>query len=388
MLRHMFQNRFVQIAALAAVISVASGLYYFKVSGYTNPGPLSDIRGGSEMGGFASHAMFEQECTHCHGPIHCVIPENCQDCHFEIAGERMEATSLHGKLPAGEKCAVCHVEHQGNDATLIAMPLPNIDHMALSGFALDGHEVDYSGEEMICESCHVGGQFSAEFVECTTCHEANDTSYMGSHMAEFGYTCISCHDGLGSYQDFEHSARFALEGGHADLTCETCHAELVQRITGEACGACHEEPDLHVGQFGQQCDRCHVITAWAPAQLQKHTFARTHGNDDVSIPCETCHSTTYTAYTCAGCHEHEPELARAQHPAMDAAELTDCASCHPTGDSADVEPLHLAIDDHNGSQVQGNANGNPTQNGENGNSNRGGGNGSSSQGQATGGGRR
>ena len=84
----------------------------------------------------------------------------------------------------------------------------------------------------------------------------------------FGYTCISCHDGLGSYQDFEHSARFALEGGHADLTCETCHAELVQRITGEACGACHEEPDLHVGQFGQQCDRCHVITAWAPAQLQ------------------------------------------------------------------------------------------------------------------------
>ena len=53
------------------------------------------------------------------------------------------------------------------------------------GFALDGHEVDYSGEEMICESCHVGGQFSANLSNVLLATKQNDTSYMGSHMAEF-----------------------------------------------------------------------------------------------------------------------------------------------------------------------------------------------------------
>ena len=43
MLRHMFQNRFVQIAALAAVISIASGLYYFKGKWLYKPRPIGDI---------------------------------------------------------------------------------------------------------------------------------------------------------------------------------------------------------------------------------------------------------------------------------------------------------------------------------------------------------
>lgn len=388
MLWHLFQKRSIQIAALGVVVIVASGLIYFRASGHTNPGPLSDIRSGSEMGGFASHAMFEQECTHCHGPIHCVIPENCQDCHFEIASERLDASGMHGKLPAGEKCAVCHVEHRGNDATLIAMQVPNIDHAALTGFALTSHEVDYEGQSMSCESCHVGGQLSAESVDCTTCHEVNDTAYMGSHMAELGHTCADCHDGLGSYKDFDHSIRFALDGGHADLTCETCHVELLPRTAGAACVACHEEPELHVGQFGQQCDLCHTAQAWAPAQLQKHAFARVHGHDDLPIPCQTCHTTSYTAYTCAGCHEHEPERVRAQHPEIDDDALTGCASCHPTGESADYEQVNLAHADKNGNPSQGNDNANPPRGAENGNSTRDGGNGGSSQRPAASRGRR
>ena len=78
-------SKFIIIPAIA-IIFVLGLVFGEGLSGhfhkYTFPGPLSDSQGAEPMGGFSSHAEFEQECGHCHAPLHCVTDTQCQDCHI------------------------------------------------------------------------------------------------------------------------------------------------------------------------------------------------------------------------------------------------------------------------------------------------------------------
>jgi hypothetical protein len=96
------------------------------------------------------------------------------------------------------------------------------------------------------------------------------------------------------------------------------------------CTACHEEPDVHAGQFGVDCARCHMATAWTPAELTQHTFFLDHGSGDM-LDCEWCHVETYAVYTCYECHDHDPVGMREVHVAEGILEFEACAECHPTG---------------------------------------------------------
>lgn len=331
----LLRKRILLIPLVLTVLLAASGGVYVKAHGVLSPGRLSAAQ-GEELGGFSSHAMFEQECKHCHGPIHCVIPDNCQDCHLEIARERMEATGLHGKLPAGQECGACHQEHRGHDASIVSMPLPNIDHGALTGFDLALHTVDYDGNPIVCESCHTTGRYSAEAVDCVACHEAVDQDFMGAHMNDSGHACTDCHDGLGAYRSFDHATIFPLDGEHADLSCQECHQGGVYAQTESACSTCHDAYVWHADQFGQQCQRCHTTTAWLPALLREHRFARDHGSvAGETVACETCHTESYTAYRCDTCHEHDKDLVADQHVSVDASDAASCVDCHPTGAPGD-----------------------------------------------------
>ena len=75
--------------------------------------------------------------------------------------------------------------------------------------------------------------------------------------------------------------------------------------TATDCAGCHEDPEIHLGIFGVQCERCHVASAWLPAQLTVHTFLVDHGEqaDFADLTCETCHENTYTEYPCYSCHD-------------------------------------------------------------------------------------
>jgi len=96
------------------------------------------------------------------------------------------------------------------------------------------------------------------------------------------------------------------------------------------CRACHEEPALHAEQFGLNCSRCHTLDAWVPAQLTRHTFYLDHG-DEGNVACETCHTTTYAANSCYGCHDHQPADMQAAHAQEEIYDFDNCAECHPTG---------------------------------------------------------
>lgn len=96
------------------------------------------------------------------------------------------------------------------------------------------------------------------------------------------------------------------------------------------CSACHEEPTVHAGQFGLNCSRCHTLQAWKPALLTRHTFLLDHGGEG-PVSCQTCHTQTYSEYTCYECHDHNPEQMREKHAEEDIFEFENCVECHPTG---------------------------------------------------------
>lgn len=310
---------------------------------YTFPGPLSGVnRGGEALGGFSSHAMFEQECVHCHAPVHCITDTKCQDCHMDVARQRAEALGLHSLFPGTEKCQTCHVEHRGRDAVISAVLLRNINHQQLSGFTLALHETRFDGTAMICEDCHTEGRFARDEVSCVACHAEADGELIAQHSAEHGENCLGCHDGTGYIVDFDHDTAYLLEAGHEDVACVACHAAQQFAGTSQVCGACHQEPDVHDGQFGQDCMRCHTAVAWAPAQLTQHRFNLNHG-DGVTLECNACHTATYVEVSCASCHEAaDMQAAHTPAKAPDYTANLACASCHPTGEPADTLPVAQA----------------------------------------------
>lgn len=155
---------------------------------------------------------------------------------------------------------------------------------------------------------------------------------MTSHQELFGGACLDCHDGVDRLSDFDHENIFPLAGRHAELDCSDCHQDKAFRRTPAECGSCHTEPEIHMGFFGSKCQYCHTDEAWLPAFLHMHAFPLDHGQES-DAACTTCHTGTYTEYTCYACHDHQAAAILESHTGfgITAMELPPCASCHPSG---------------------------------------------------------
>ena len=107
-------------------------------------------------------------------------------------------------------------------------------------------------------------------------------------------------------KEFDHrETGYLLAGGHAGLTCERCHnpkhiddaergsiskKDLRTTLLGlsTSCGTCH--PDVHTGQLGQDCQRCHGFERWKPTTGFDHSqtdFPLTGRHEP--LPCIKCH---------------------------------------------------------------------------------------------------
>ncbi len=326
------------LVLLVVMLGTGGGAYTFKKN--YDPGDLSAAHSGTVLMGYESHADFQKECLHCHAPVRCLAANKCQECHQDIARERAEAGGLHGLLPGTDKCQTCHIEHQGSEAIISAVPFANINHERLTGFSLAQHQIDYDGSNLTCERCHTEGTFAPESVDCTTCHNGQDTHYLGEHTDRFGGNCLGCHDGRDRMIDMDHAVWFVVDGAHEGLECQECHVNETFEDMARNCADCHEEPDVHAGAFGLDCARCHGTTAWAPAELRQHLFYLDHGSEE-RLECQTCHVETYTAVSCYGCHDHEPAEMLSLHLEEGVAEdeIENCAVCHPTGQPGEAGEL-------------------------------------------------
>lgn len=311
---------------------------------YTFPGPLSAAQAAEPIatethtkGGFTSHAEFEQECGHCHAPLHCVTDTKCQDCHMEIAEQRGTTTGLHSRLPGVNECQTCHTEHQGREASITEFAFHNIDHELLSGFSLVNHQWDYENDSMTCKSCHSKGRYGDEALDCITCHISENHDRTAEHIELYGDDCLSCHDGNGRWANFDHNQVYLLDGEHEHVDCAACHVDQYFAETPRECVDCHQDAGMYTEIFGNKCDRCHNTTAWLPAQLEVHTFLVDHGEetDSSELTCETCHEKTYTEYPCYSCHDVQEMQDYHLDIEIDAYE--NCIDCHPTGREGEAD---------------------------------------------------
>lgn len=191
------------------------------------------------------HAKLQCDTCHTANVATQKLGRDCSSCH--------RAQDVHlGKL--GNRCEHCHVESGWRNDI-------HFDH-DLSSFPLVGLHV-----AVPCEQCHLTQQFKDVKQDCYSCHQAQDR-----HKGGLGKQCAGCHTPNGwEIWQFNHdkSTAFPLSGAHSKLQCNACH----KRPAGEVklsteCGACHVRDDVHFGQYGQQCQRCHTSVSFKQVRMQ------------------------------------------------------------------------------------------------------------------------
>ncbi len=105
-------------------------------------------------------------------------------------------------------------------------------------------------------------------------------------LAGFGL----CSQSAQAATKFDHDTTgFLLNGAHARVSCETCHAYGIFRGTPTRCAGCHGQSGTiattkknatHV-QSGDTCDDCHTEFSWTPARMDHSAVTGT---------CQSCHN--------------------------------------------------------------------------------------------------
>jgi hypothetical protein len=184
----------------------------------------------------------EIACTACHtAPVHEVETGSaCIDCH---GNDDPHADQL------GQSCGDCHNEQDWKTVVVF-------DH-GLTEFPLIGQH-----RQTDCGQCHETARFRDASTDCRGCHRAED-----SHKGRLGATCESCHSPADwSFWTFDHNSQteYALDGAHLDLYCEACHTRAGEDVLQlpQACISCHRGDDVHRGDFGRDCERCHTTQSF------------------------------------------------------------------------------------------------------------------------------
>ncbi|MEQ1946404.1 MAG: hypothetical protein ABL995_04405 [Bryobacteraceae bacterium] len=219
-----------------------------------------------------------------------------------------------------------------------------------------------------CGSCHnLDAQRGLKCLECHTEIGSRIASGKGYHSIAYRPSatqidCARCHQDHNGRQypvtrfdtkKFDHKAlaQFALEGKHAQLTCNQCHQ--AKNITASAkseikvkdvnhsylglsqeCASCHKDP--HSNQLGANCTRCHSLQDWKAREGFDHRRAQfsltgLHAN----VACAKCHPNVPGENTpkfkgiafakCENCHTdpHRGAFPEAKFP-------NTCQACHTT----------------------------------------------------------
>jgi predicted CXXCH cytochrome family protein len=267
-------------------------------------------------------------CTACH------TTDNLKDAARDCAGCHAEPPVHRGVFDAN--CAACHTAAAWTPATLNQKPF---SHDLQSGFTLAKHAHDYANAPLTCKTCHGADFQHYDAASCVACHSQHNAAFMTQHQQDYGPACADCHDGADRMRTFDHAAVFPLQGRHAQIACEACHAQKRFKGAPSQCVQCHSDPAMHAGTLSTQCQYCHTATAWTPALLLMHNFQLDHGGHG-AVGCLVCHPTTYSSYTCYGCHDHQADKIAQSHQALHiaASAVANCSQCHATGQKGEAKP--------------------------------------------------
>lgn len=251
--------------------------------------------------------------------------------HTRVACAKCHATGVRQPLRF-DRCSACHANvHResvrddcGRCHTPAAFRPATFDHRAATAFPLEGQH-----EPLACRKCHTRIEsddipalrrvvdFGGVQATCTACHKDR-------HQGEFGRACEACHRASTfKAAGFVHPRMPAFFGGlHTGVACVKCHVRSGLQTSAKAppsvaCAGCHS--DVHLGQLGVACDRCHDVSGakFAPARFTHDTTRFPLTGKHRPLACEKCHSTV-TAQFPSG----------AGTARRFAGVSTDCSTCH------------------------------------------------------------
>jgi hypothetical protein len=336
------------------LLTVALFLLPGMAAAQLSPGKLS-----------SAHADLDgvTRCTSCHQLGSRDVTGKCLECHTEIQAMLTGGRGLHGRGQYDD-CAVCHVEHQGEDFDLVHWP----DGQAAFDHAETGHVLEGRHAALECRRCHnarylpdaeavaaAGKRLDRTFLgldnACAACHA-------DIHRGQFPQGCAECHDqdAFRPARGFDHQAStFPLTGRHVQADCAGCHrtepapppeprrlagalpasvaaahADSLVRyrpIDTATCASCHADP--HTGTLGPDCASCHITDDWKRLTGQGFDHDRTRyplRGRHRGLDCARCHGQARARpafAACADCHRDEHGAMAAGRPA-----LLQCASCH------------------------------------------------------------
>lgn len=239
----------------------------------------------------------------------------------------------------GQECSSCHDTTAWTEGSRAGF-----DH-ARTAFPLLGKHA-----KVPCGDCHgSGAEFHRpSFAACGDCHrDAHFGQFSARGTKPEAADCKRCHSVEGfraaTFDRPRHSAtRFPLTGGHANVPCERCHAEMLVRDIADTapdspalarsrrfhfstlgCAQCHASP--HGDQFtppggdtprSANCLPCHRNDSW-------HALEFRH-NRDSRFALDAAHA----KHSCSGCHRSEPTKTATmiRYKPLPVA----CTGCHPT----------------------------------------------------------
>ncbi|MEW6426974.1 MAG: cytochrome c family protein [Thermodesulfobacteriota bacterium] len=278
------RHNILSLALFATVIisfyepALATGLEKFIM-----PGPLAK-----------AHQKYEKDCQQCHDPLdYNKQKKQCLACHKEVAADVSGQTGFHGRNPRvlKQECRYCHGEHRGREAGIVPIDPDVFDH-SLADFPLrDSHT------RVQCGQCHVAGKkFREAQGKCVVCHKQQEP-----HMGNLGEECDKCHrETSWRAHVFNHgNTRFLLEGKHSQIRCIACHLNQKWKGLPLDCAGCHRTNDIHGGQFGSDCKKCHSPippaqpvqgkTAWYPAGFDHGKTRFPLVGKHAPVGCRQCH---------------------------------------------------------------------------------------------------
>ncbi len=192
-----------------------------------------------------------------------------------------------------------------------------------------------------CEKCHVRFDKAAQTRVCQDCHKEireDVATHRGFHGHLKDIECRSCHtDHKGRNANisafdkdkFDHSQTgFVLRDKHRDVKCDSCHKPKTKyRDAPRDCNGCHKKDDVHKGELGPDCAKCHGEKTWKEARFDhEKTRFPISGGKHADVKCNECHKDKRyreTPRDCNSCHKKDD-----QEKGHKGRFGTKCESCH------------------------------------------------------------
>lgn len=255
----------------------------------------------------AGHADIEGDCARCHPRMRKIEQKAlCLECHEDVALDQSTSGGFHGLHPLATKadCRVCHPEHRGRDADIVALDAETFDHARTDYPLLGAHR------STACGDCHAENSAHRDAPDqCVDCHRDVD-----AHAGALGEGCVDCHEeSAWSHARFDHEeTSFPLTGAHLKADCALCHGGQRYEGVPTACGSCHRLDDVHRGRMGAECSSCHETGSWKETRFDHAAEANFALRGSHSrLACAACHSDTNKTdelpRDCLGCHRADDD---------------------------------------------------------------------------------